>query len=153
MISYEEKLASMGVVIPPAPAPVAVYVPAVRAGKIIYTSGQLPAREGKVQFTGKIDRDLTEEEGNKAARLCALNCLAVVKALAGTLDQIHRIVKVTGFVNSSPGFTGQPRVINGASEFLGELFGEAGQHARSAVGVSELPLDAAVEIEMIVELK
>jgi len=143
----------MGVDIPAAPKPVAAYVPAVSAGCYVFTSGQLPLAEGKLMFSGKLDRDLTVEEGRRAARQCAINCLAAVKGVIGNLDNIERIVKVTGFVNSVDGFTGQPQVINGASDFLTEVFGERGQHARSAVGVSELPLDSAVEIEMMVQVK
>lgn len=152
-MSYEEKLLAMGVTLPPAPKPLAVYVPAVLTGQHLYVSGQLPYEGGKLAFTGKVGADLTGEEGYRAARLCAIHCLAAIKGVTGSLDGIRRVVKVTGFVNSAPGFTGQPGVINGASEFLGDLFGEAGRHARAAVGVSELPLNAAVEIEMIVEVK
>ncbi|WP_312038057.1 MULTISPECIES: RidA family protein [Pelotomaculum] len=153
ILSYEEKLSDMGVNIPAVPKPVAAYIPAVRAGSCVYTSGQLPLVDGKLMFSGKIDRDLSMEEGCRAARLCVINCLAAIKSVLGTLDNIERIVKVTGFVNSISGFTGQPQVINGASDFLIEVFGEKGQHARAAVGVSELPLDSAVEIEMIALVK
>lgn len=152
-MSYEEKLNNMGVNIPAAPKPVAAYLPAVLAGCYVFTSGQLPLAEGKLMFTGKLDRDLTLEEGRQAARQCAINCLAAVKGVIGTLDSIERIVKITGFVNSASGFTGQPQIINGASDFLIEVFGERGQHARSAVGVNELPLNSVVEIEMIVQVK
>jgi len=143
----------MGVIIPETPKPVAAYLPAVLAGRYVYTSGQLPIAGEKLEFTGKLGRNLTMEDGCRAARLCAINCLAAIRGVLGSLDKITKIVKVTGFVNSAAGFTRQPQVVNGASEFLREVFGEMGQHARSAVGVSELPLDAAVEIEMIVEIK
>jgi len=152
-MSFEEKLKQMGVTVPTAPKPVAAYLPAVLTGSYVYTSGQLPLAEGKVEFAGKLGRDLTVEDGYRAARLCAINCLAVIKGVLGSLDKIVKIVKVTGFVNSTAGFTGQPQVVNGASEFLREVFGDVGQHARSAVGVSDLPLNAAVEVEMIVEVK
>ncbi|MCL6635191.1 MAG: RidA family protein [Peptococcaceae bacterium] len=152
-MSYEARLKSMGLLLPGVPQPVAAYVPALQAGRFVYTSGQLPVAEGKVVYAGKVGRELSAEDGYRAARICALNCLAAVKSVAGSLGRIEQIVKLTGFVNSAPDFTGQPFVVNGASELLGEVFGEAGRHARSAVGVAELPLNAAVEIEMIVLLK
>jgi len=147
---YEARLTEMGIVLPAVPRPVAAYVPALAAGRIVYTSGQLPVAGGEVAYAGKVGLELSEEEGFQAARLCALNCLAALKSVAGSLDRVEQIVKLTGFVNSAPGFTRQPFVINGASEFLAEVFGDAGRHARSAVGVAELPLNAAVEIEMII---
>ena len=150
---FEAKLKQLGIELPEAPKPLAAYIPAVKTGKYVYTSGQLPLKGGELKFKGKVGSDLTEAEGYEAAKLCAVNCLSVVKSAIGSLDAIKRIVKVTGFVNSAPGFQAQPKVVNGASEFLGEVFGDAGKHARAAVGVSELPLDAAVEIEMIVKLK
>ena len=150
---YEEKLKQMGIDLPGAPKPLASYVPAVQTGKYIYTSGQIPLVAGELKFKGKLGADLSEEQGYQAARVCAINCLSAVRGLAGSLDRIESIVKVTGFVNSAPGFFNQPKVINGASDFLGEVFGEAGSHARSAVGVAELPLDAAVEVEMIVKIR
>lgn len=149
----EAKLQEMGIVLPKAPKPVAAYVPAVLVDKYIYTSGQIPFVEGELKFKGKVGGDLSEGEGYEAAKICAINCLSAVREVAGSLDNVERVVKVTGFVNSASGFSGQPKVINGASEFLGEVFGDAGKHARSAVGVSELPLDAAVEVEIIVKLK
>ncbi|MDD4168815.1 MAG: RidA family protein [Desulfotomaculaceae bacterium] len=152
-MSFEEKLGLLGITIPAAPTPVAAYIPAVLSGSFVYTSGQLPIVDGKLKFAGKLDRDLTTEEGYQAARLCAINCLAAIKGVLGSLDNISRVVKVTGFVNSLAGFNRQPQVVNGASEFLCEVFGELGKHARSAVGVSELPLDAAVEVELIIEAK
>ncbi|NLC37886.1 MAG: RidA family protein, partial [Clostridia bacterium] len=133
--------------------PVAVYAPGVQVGNFIYTSGQIPLVNGELKFKGKVGKELTMEEGYEAAKICALNCLGVAKSLLGSLDKIERIVKVTGFVNSAPGFTSQPKVIDGASELLGEIFGEKGRHARSAVGVAELPVDAAVEVEMIIQVK
>ena len=150
---YEAKLIEMGIRLPQAPKPVAAYVPAVLVEKVIYTSGQIPFVDGELIYKGKVGSELLESQGYEAAKICAINCLSAVKELAGGLDNIDRIVKVTGFVNSAPGFVGQPKVINGASELLGEIFGEAGRHARAAVGVSELPLDAAVEVEMIVKIK
>jgi enamine deaminase RidA (YjgF/YER057c/UK114 family) len=152
-LSYEKKLQELGINIPEAPKPVAAYVPSVRIGDFVYTSGQIPFVNGELKVKGKVGTDISVEEGYEAAKICAINCLAVLKAEIGNLDKIEKIVKLTGFVNSSPGFSQQPKVINGASEFLGEVFGEAGKHARSAVGVNELPLDAAVEVEMIVKIK
>ena len=146
-----DRLAELGVVLPAVPAPLAAYVPAVRTGNLVYTSGQLPLEGGQPTHSGKVGADVTPEDGKIAARTCALNALAAVDALVG-IDSIVRIVKVVGFVASSPGFTGQPGVVNGASEFLGQVFGDAGAHARSAVGVAELPLGVPVEVELIVEV-
>lgn len=145
------RLAELGVALPAVATPLAAYVPAVRTGNLVYTSGQLPLVAGEPTHSGKVGADVTPEEGKIAARTCALNALAAVDALVG-INSIVRIVKVVGFVASSPGFHGQPGVVNGASEFLGEVFGEAGSHARSAVGVAELPLDVPVEVELIVEV-
>jgi enamine deaminase RidA (YjgF/YER057c/UK114 family) len=150
---FEAKLKELGISLPQVPKPVAAYVPGVLADKFIYTSGQLPFHGGELKYKGKVGGELSEDQGYEAAKICAVNCLSVVKELAGSLDNVERIVKVTGFVNSAPGFVNQPGVINGASGLLGEIFGEAGRHARAAVGVSELPLEAAVEVEMIVKLK
>lgn len=150
-MSYEAKLGEMGLELPLAPKPVAAYVPAVKAGGFIYTSGQLPFVNGELKYFGKVGDSISEEEAYEAAKICALNCLSVIKAQIGSLDNIKRIIKVTAFVNSPPGFSKQPQVANGASEFLFQLFGEAGQHARSAVGVNELPMNATVEVEMIVQ--
>lgn len=152
-MSYEAKIKELGLAVPEAPKPVAVYAPGVQVGNFIYTSGQIPLVNGELKFKGKVGKELTMEEGYEAAKICALNCLGVAKSLLGSLDRIERIVKVTGFVNSAPGFTSQPKVIDGASELLGEIFGEKGRHARSAVGVAELPVDAAVEVEMIIQVK
>ncbi|MBM7866831.1 RidA family protein [Heliobacterium gestii] len=151
-MSVEAKLQEMGITLPEAPKPVAAYVPAVKAGDFIYTSGQIPFVNGELKYKGKVGKDLTAEKAYEAAKVCCLNCLGVIKGQVGDLNQVKKIVKVTGFVNSAAGFQGQPGVINGASELLGQLFGDKGQHARSAVGVNELPLDAAVEVEMIVQV-
>jgi enamine deaminase RidA (YjgF/YER057c/UK114 family) len=148
----QARLAGLGLVLPPVAAPVAAYVPAVRTGSYVYTAGQLPLAEGKLLATGKVGAQISAEEAARLARTCALNGLAAVASVAGGLSAIRRIVKVTGFVASSPGFTGQPHVLNGASELLLEVLGEAGRHARSAVGVAELPLDAPVEVELIAEV-
>jgi enamine deaminase RidA (YjgF/YER057c/UK114 family) len=145
------QLAQLGLALPAVVPPVAAYVPAVQSGSFVYTSGQLPMREGELPQIGKVGAQVTAEQGKELARTCALNALAAVDALVG-IDSVVRIVKVVGFVASAPDFTGQPGVINGASELLGEVFGDAGRHARSAVGVAVLPLDAPVEVELIVEV-
>src|SRR5690242_9753020 len=132
-------------------APLASYVPAVRSGNLVYTSGQVPVENGKLARSGKVGADVTPEEGKALARICVLNALAAVDSLVG-IDAVTRVVKVVGFVASAPGFNGQPSVINGASELLAEVFGDNGAHARSAVGVVELPMDAPVEVELIVEV-
>ena len=142
----------MGLPLPTVVPPLAAYVPAVRTGNYVYTSGQLPMVEGTMPATGKVGAEVSAEQGKDLARLCALNALAAVKAEIGELSQVRRVVKVVGFVASAPDFTGQPGVVNGASELLGEVFGDAGIHARSAVGVAALPLDAPVEVELIVEI-
>ena len=148
----EEKINQMGIEIPEAAKPLAAYIPALKVGNLIMTSGQVPVSKGVIKFQGKVGKDLSEEEGKEAAKLCAINCLSAVKSVIGSLDKIKRIVKLTVFVNSTSGFMAQPMVANGASEFIVEVFGDIGKHARSAVGVSELPLNSAVEIEMIVEV-
>lgn len=150
---YEKKLEEMGIVIPEAPKPLAAYIPALREGNLVYTAGQLPLISGELKYKGKLGTDISEEEGQKAAEICAINCLSVIKSVIGSLDQIERIMKVTVFINSSSGFSAQPKVANGASEFLVKVFGESGKHVRSAVGVNELPLNAPVEIEMIAKIK
>jgi len=150
---YETKLSEMGITLPDVPMPLAAYIPAQRAGDLVYTSGQIPLKAGELVFKGKVGADLTEEQAYEAAKLCAVNCLSAIKSLIGSLDKIEQIIKVTGFVNSAPGFFSQPKVINGASDFFLEVFGDAGRHARAAVGVCELPIDAAVEVEVIVKLK
>ena len=150
--NWSARLAELGVKLPPVVKPVAAYVPAVRTGNLVYTSGQLPMQAGSLAQMGHVGGDVSPEEGKALARICALNALAAVDSLVG-IDAVTRVVKVVGFVASAPGFNGQPGVVNGASELLGEVFGEAGTHARSAVGVSELPLNAPVEVELIVEVK
>ncbi|CAN1544384.1 TdcF Putative translation initiation inhibitor, yjgF family [Mycobacteriaceae bacterium] len=151
-MTASERLAELGIILPAVAKPLAAYVPAVRTGTLVYTSGQLPLQAGDLTHIGKVGAEVTPEQAKVAARTCALNALAAVDALVG-IDAVIRIVKVVGFVASAPGFSGQPGVVNGASEVLGELFGDAGAHARSAVGVSELPLDAPVEVELIVEVR
>jgi enamine deaminase RidA (YjgF/YER057c/UK114 family) len=146
------RLAELGITLPSVVPPVAAYVPAARTGSLVYTSGQLPMVDGAMPGTGKVGAEVTAEDAYTYARYCALNALAAVDALVG-IDSIVRVVKVVGFVASDPGFTGQPGVVNGASEVLGEIFGDAGAHARSAVGVVALPLDAPVEVELIVEVR
>ncbi|MGV9848110.1 MULTISPECIES: RidA family protein [Streptomyces] len=150
--TVEGRLAGLGLTLPAVAAPLASYVPALRTGPYVYTSGQLPLVEGKLGVTGKVGAEVTPEEAKDLARVCALNALAAVKSVVGDLDRIVRVVKVVGFVASAPDFTGQPGVINGASELLGEALGDAGVHARSAVGVAVLPLDAPVEVEIQVEV-
>jgi enamine deaminase RidA (YjgF/YER057c/UK114 family) len=147
-----ERLRELGHELPSVPTPAGSYVPATRSGNLIFTAGQLPFVDGTLTLTGKVGESVTPEEAQDAARLCALNALAAAASAADGLDNIGRVVKVTGFVASAEGFTGQPGVINGASDFLGEVFGEAGRHARSAVGVAELPLGSPVEVELILEL-
>jgi enamine deaminase RidA (YjgF/YER057c/UK114 family) len=151
--SPEARLKALGIALPPAPKPIASYVPAVRSGNLVFLAGQGPVSGGKPTITGKVGREVSEEQGNKAARETILVALAALRAEIGSLDRVVRIVKVVGFVNSAPGFTRQPWVMNGASDLLVEIFGEAGRHARTSVGVNELPLDIPVEIEMIVEIK
>jgi enamine deaminase RidA (YjgF/YER057c/UK114 family) len=149
----EQKLADLGFPLPAVAKPVAAYVPSVVTGNLCFTSGQLPFVDGALPKAGKVGRDVTAEEAKDLARLCALNALAALKLAIGDLDRVTRIVKVVGFVSVVPEFTAIPGVINGASEFLGEVFGEVGSHARSAVGVPALPLDSAVELEIIAEFK
>lgn len=150
-MSWRARLAELGVELPPVAAPVAAYVPAVRSGNHVYTSGQLPFVAGALAATGKVGGEVSPEEAKAHARTCALNALAAIDDLVG-LDNVVRVVKLTGFVASAEGFTGQPVVVNGASELLGEVFGDAGKHARAAVGVAELPLGAPVEVDLIVEI-
>ena len=152
MSAPSERLAELGLTLPPVPVPQAAYVPAIRTGNYVYVSGQLPIVDGKLQAVGKVGDRVGAEEAAVLARLCALNGLAAAASVAGGLDAITRIVKVTGFVASVPSFTGQPAVINGASEFFIEVFGEAGRHARSAIGLAVLPLDSPVEVELIAEV-
>ncbi|MFE5616907.1 RidA family protein [Streptomyces sp. NPDC056470] len=150
--AVEAKLAELGLTLPEVVPPLAAYQPAVRSGVYVYTSGQLPIVAGKLQLSGKVGAEVTAEEAKELAATCALNALAAVKSVAGDLDRIKRVVKVVGFVASADDFTGQPGVINGASELLGAVLGDKGVHARSAVGVAVLPLDAPVEVEVQVEL-
>lgn len=145
------KLAELGLALPEVATPVAAYVPAVQSGKQVYVSGQLPIAEGKLLATGKVGAGVSAEQAKDLAQRCALNALAAIDSLVG-LENVVKVVKLTGFVASAAGFTGQPGVINGASDLFGAVFGEAGRHARSAVGVAELPLDAPVEVEVIVEV-
>ena len=152
MADWSARLESLGITLPAVAAPVAAYVPAVQSGSYGYTSGQLPFVEGKLAATGKVGDAVSAEQAKDLARSCALNALAAIHELVG-IDSVVRVVKVVGFVASAPGFTGQPAVVNGASELLGEVFGDAGVHARSAVGVAELPMGAPVEVELIVELR
>jgi enamine deaminase RidA (YjgF/YER057c/UK114 family) len=150
-MSASARLAELGIELPEVVAPLAAYVPAVRTGNLVYTSGQLPMVGGELLQTGKVGATVSPEDAKALARVCALNALAAVHSLVG-IDSVTRVVKVVGFVASAAGFTGQPGVVNGASQLFGEVFGDAGAHARSAVGVSELPLDAPVEVEIIVEV-
>jgi enamine deaminase RidA (YjgF/YER057c/UK114 family) len=150
-VTWSEKLAELGIELPAVPAPAGAYVPAVRTGNLVYTAGQVPFVDGTIAATGKVGQEISPEEAKAHARTCALNALAAVHDLVG-VDAITKVVKVVGFVASAEGFTGQPAVINGASELFGEVFGDAGRHARSAVGVAELPLGVPVEVELIVEV-
>jgi enamine deaminase RidA (YjgF/YER057c/UK114 family) len=150
-VTHSARLAELGIELPIVAKPLAAYVPAVRTGNLVYTAGQLPLVSGNLVSSGKVGGEVSAEEGHALARVCALNALAAIDALVG-IDAVTGVVKVLGFVASAPGFTGQPGVINGASELFGEVFGDAGAHARSAVGVAELPLDAPVEVEVIVEV-
>jgi len=152
-VSIQAKLAELGLTLPQAAAPVAAYVPAVRTGNLVFTAGQLPLVDGKIPFVGKVGSDVTPEQAKDMAQVCALNALAAI-SLVAEIDQIEKIVRVGGFVNGIPGFVAIPAVINGTSELLIKLFGEVnGKHARTAIGVAELPLNAPVEVEMVVQLK
>lgn len=155
-MSVVARLAELGLALPPVPPPVAAYVPAVRSGELVWTSGQLPLVDGVLAATGKVgasvDAQVSPERAKELARVCALNALAAIAAQVGSLDRVKRIVKVVGYVASEPDFTGQSVVINGASELLGHVFGERGLHARSAVGVAVLPLDAPVELEIVAQI-
>ena len=151
--SYETKLESLGLSLPPIPNPVAAYIPAKQAGKLVFTAGQLPMVNGELISKGLLGQDVEVDEANKAARICTLNALAAIKGVIGDLDRIKQVVRVVGYVASVPTFTQQPAVVNGASELLLEIFGENGKHARSAVGMAVLPLNASVEIELTVEVE
>lgn len=152
MSAVEDRLSALGLTVPEVVPPVAAYVPALRDGNLVFTSGQLPMVDGKLVATGKVGAGVSAEDAKGYAATCALNAIAAIKAELGDLDKVARVVKVVGFVASDPSFTGQPGVINGASELLGEAFGDRGVHARSAVGVAALPLDAPVEVEVIVSV-
>lgn len=152
MSSVERKITELGLMLPETSKPLAAYIPAVQTGNLVFTSGQLPMFGGMLTHTGKVGADLTAEQAKALAEVCALNALAAIKMVIGDLDKIKRVVKVVGFVASAPDFTGQPNVINGASEFLSTVLGDKGVHARSAVGVAVLPFDAPVEVELIVEI-
>jgi enamine deaminase RidA (YjgF/YER057c/UK114 family) len=150
-MSASARLDELGIELPQVAKPLASYVPAVRTGNLVYTAGQLPLQAGKLAAIGKVGAAVAPEQGKALARICALNALAAIDSLVG-LDAVTQVIKVVGFVASAPGFNGQPGVVNGASDLLAEVFGDRGSHARSAVGVSELPLDAPVEVELVVEV-
>jgi enamine deaminase RidA (YjgF/YER057c/UK114 family) len=152
MASPSERLRELGIALPSVAAPAGAYIPARRTGSLVFTSGQVPFVDGAPAGTGKVGAEIEPDEAYRLARICALNALAAVDALVG-IDAVTGVVKVVGFVASAPGFTGQPGVVNGASDVLGEIFGEAGRHARSAVGVAELPLGVPVEVELVVEVE
>lgn len=152
-MSVEERMRELGIVLPKANPPAAVYCPGVQIGQLVFTAGQTPKIDGRLQYTGKLGLELSVEEGQAAARLCILSCLAILKDTAGSLDRVERIVKLTGFVNAVPSFTQHSQVIDGASQLLHDIFGSAGSHARSAVGCTSLPGNACCEIEMIAALK
>ena len=152
-MSFERKLTDLGIELPAPPKPVATYVPAAQAGDLLFLSGVIPFRDGKLVFEGKLGRELTVEQGYEAARFAVLNALAIVRQALGTLDRVKRVVRMTGHVASAEGFVQHPAVINGASDLLVKIFGDAGQHARVALGAAELPLNAPVEIELIVQVK
>jgi enamine deaminase RidA (YjgF/YER057c/UK114 family) len=152
-MGIQEKLNELGISLPPAPTPVGAYIPAVQSQKLVFVSGQLPLFNGKIQFAGKVGREMNLEQAQEAARLCAVNALAVLQAHLGSLDAIRRIVKLEIFVNSAENFTEQSQVANEASNLLGEIFNDAGRHARSTVGAAELPLGAAVELALTAEIK
>lgn len=151
--SYEKKIAELGFTLPIPATPIAAYVPAMRIGDMVMTSGQIPVVDGEIRYRGKVGAEISLEAAREAARVCALNGLAAVKDLVGDLDAIERIVKVVGYVNSTPDFTEHPLVVNGASEFFQDVFGEAGRHVRAAVGCGSLPAGVAVEVELMVQLK
>jgi len=153
MSEVEQKLQEMGLELPEAPKPVAAYIPAKHLGELVYVSGQVPMKQGNIAYTGKVGQDLSTDKSYEAAKLCTLNALAVVKSVIGSLDKLVEVVHVRGYVNSAPDFGEQPEVVNGASEFLGELLGDRGTHARAAVGVAALPRGVPVEIEMVVRVE
>lgn len=148
----EERLQALGITLPSPPKPAGSYVPVVITGKMVFVSGQIPIQDGKIIYAGKVTKDLSIEDAQKASRLCVINALAQLKSELGSLDKISKIIRVSGFVNSPPDFSEQPKVVNGASDLLFEIFGSKGQHTRIAVGVSSLPLNSAVEIDLIAEI-
>lgn len=150
-MSANQRISELGIVLPQVATPAGAYVPAVVSGNLVFTAGQIPLVDGKLAATGKVGKDLTAEQAKEIARICALNAVAAVKSVIGDLDRVKKVVKVVGFVASDPSFSQQPAVVNGASEQLEQIFGENGIHARSAVGVAVLPLDAPVEVELIIE--
>lgn len=152
-MKIEEKMRELGLILPEAPKPVAVYIPAKKIGNFVFTSGQGPIKDGKFVHVGKVGGEVSLKEGYESARVCAINCLATIKSVIGSLDNIDEIVKIKGYVNSTSDFYQQPEVINGASELIVEIFGEKGKHARSALGTSVLPGNIPVELEMIVSIK
>lgn len=152
-MEYEARLNELGIKLPEAPKPVAAYVPGIKTGKLLFISGQLPVKEGKLLYSGRVGQDITVEQGQEAARLALINALAVVKSLVGSLERVEQVVRLTGYVQAKEGFYEIPQVVNGASELLLQVFGDAGRHSRVAVGVSNLPLGAPVEVEMIVSLR
>ena len=152
-VSIEPRLKELGIALPAAPKPVANYIPAVRAGDLLFTSGVLPMKEGRLAYEGKLGKELTVEQGREAARLAVLNALAVVKQELGSLDKVARVVRLTGHVASAPGFVQQPAVLNGASDLLVAIFGEVGRHTRAALGAAELPLNSPIELELIVQVR
>lgn len=151
-MSYEQQLKQLGLELPAPPKPVANYVPVVRTGDLLFLSGVLPSRDGQLVMTGKLGENLTVEQGAEAARVAVLNGLSIIRSVAGSLDRVKQIVRMVGYIASAPGFTDQPQVLNGASDLLVSLFGDAGRHARVAVGAAELPRHAPVEIELIVQV-
>lgn len=151
-MTVQETLSKLAITLPSPPAPAGSYVPTVITGNLVFVSGQIPMESGQVKFRGKVGKEVSVESGQQAARLCTINALAQLNAALGSLDRIKRVVKVTGFVNCDPNFAEQPKVINGSSDLLVQVFGEAGRHARAAIGVSSLPLDSSVEVEFIVEI-
>jgi enamine deaminase RidA (YjgF/YER057c/UK114 family) len=153
MDAVEARLKELGLELPPTPRPLAEYVPAKLVGDLVFVSGQGPVKDGKVAYAGKVGADLSLEEGYECARLCALNCLAAVKGVVGSLERVVEVVQLRGFVNSAPGFDRQPEVLNGASELMVKLFGEKGRHARAALGTCSLPRNIAVELEMVVRVR
>ena len=152
-MSFEKRIEELGLTLPTTPRPVANYVPAVATGKLIFSSGQTPTVDGRLTIQGKLGREVSIEQGQQAARVAVLNCLSAVRSVAGSLDAIVRVVKMTGYVASAEGFNAQPQVVNGASLLLEEIFGEVGKHARAALGLAELPGGAPVEVELIVEVR